>query len=173
MNTNRVAKASTDPALTGPELCPWESGPAVAQLQELLRAHGFDLKIDGDFGSITEAAVRSFQKQQGLTIDGVVDSKTWAMLKSTLQPGYRVLRQGHTGADVRELQGLLQIYGYNLCRDGIFGEKTKQAVIAFQQKHKLKDNGMVDSITWTVLLNGPLPPPPKQTGWSLHLRKWK
>ncbi len=174
MNSDReLANASTNPALTDPDLYPWDFGSAVAQLQELLRAHGFDVKIDGDFGSRTEAAVKAFQKQQGLRINGVVDFETWTTLKTTIQPGTRLLRRGHTGADVRELQGLLQIQGYNVPRNGIFCVNTKQAVIAFQQRHKLKDNGIVDPITWTILRGGlPLPTFPKQTGWFFNIRKW-
>lgn len=174
MNTQtKVADSRANFALSEPVLYPWDSGPAVAKLQELLRAHGFNLKIDGDFGGITEAAVKTFQRQQRLRIDGVVGAQTWTALKATIKPGTRILHQGHTGGDVHELQGLLQVHGYCLCRDGIFGPKTKQAVIDFQQKHKLKVNGLVDPITWTVLRGGsPLPNPPKQTGWWLNPRRW-
>lgn len=173
MNTHlKLANSVTYTALAEPNLYPWDWGPAVAQLQELLRAHGFDLKIDGDFGGMTEAAVKAFQRQQGLRINGVVDAKTWAALKRTIQPGTRILRQGHAGADVRELQGLLQVQGYNVHRDGIFGADTRQAVIEFQQRHKLKNSGLVDSITWTLLRGSPLPPPPKQSGWFVNLYKW-
>jgi peptidoglycan hydrolase-like protein with peptidoglycan-binding domain len=173
MDTNsRFIHAAAD-ALTGPDLYPWDCSSDVAQLQELLRAHGFDLKVDGDFGCITEAAVKAFQRQQGLRINGVVDAQTWAVLKTTVQPGSRNLRQGHTGADVYELQGLLQVQGYRIHRDGIFDSETLKAVMAFQRRHKLKANGKVDSITWTVLRGrGPLPTPPKQTGWFFNVRRW-
>lgn len=151
-------------ALAGPRLCPWESGPAVIELQELLNAHGFRLKVDGDFGERTASAVATYQRQHGLRIDSIVGDRTWAALKTTVQPGCRSLRLGHTGADVFELQWLLQICGYDLQRDGIFGEQTKQVLIAFQQRHKLQDLGWVDRITWRVLRGGsfPLPTPPDQ-----------
>lgn len=170
---HEFANEANDAALGGPDLYPWDSGAAVAELQELLRAHGFDVRVDGDFGYMTEAAVKAYQKQHGLKIDGVVNAETWASLKTTVLRGSRVLRLGHTGADVRQLQVLLQIYGYNVPVDGVFDEKTKQAVIAFQQTHKLKDNGMVDSITWRVLQGTyALPTPPKQTRWFFNNRKW-
>ncbi|MCY7277741.1 MAG: peptidoglycan-binding protein [Phormidesmis sp. CAN_BIN44] len=66
-----------------PELRPWDSGEAVAVLQELLNAHGFKLRVDGDFNSRTEEAIRAYQMQHGLRLDCVVDGKTWAMLKHT------------------------------------------------------------------------------------------
>jgi putative chitinase len=52
------------------------TGDAVAQLQEAL--HG--LKVDGDFGPGTEAAVKRFQSEHGLTADGIVGPATWAAL---------------------------------------------------------------------------------------------
>jgi peptidoglycan hydrolase-like protein with peptidoglycan-binding domain len=37
---------------------------------------------DGDFGAITEAAVREFQRRHGLVPDGIVGPRTWATLVS-------------------------------------------------------------------------------------------
>uniref|UniRef100_B8HTA9 Peptidoglycan-binding domain 1 protein n=1 Tax=Cyanothece sp. (strain PCC 7425 / ATCC 29141) TaxID=395961 RepID=B8HTA9_CYAP4 len=138
-------------ALTGPVLYPWDAGPAVFELQELLNAHGFRLKLDGDFGAKTETAVGEFQRRYGLRVDGIVGPQTWVALKQKVQPGTRVLKRGHTGADVFQLQWLLQISGQQVVRDGIFGAATEQALIEFQQKHKLKPDGIVDLITWRML----------------------
>ena len=54
----------------------------VEDLQWLLKnKHGFkDLKIDGDFGTKTEKAVKEFQKKHGLVVDGIVGKKTWKKL---------------------------------------------------------------------------------------------
>nr|WP_237401206.1 peptidoglycan-binding domain-containing protein [Rhodovulum sulfidophilum] len=49
-------------------------------MQEKLRAKGFSVTIDADFGLATDLAVRQFQAQQGLTVDGVVGSQTWEKL---------------------------------------------------------------------------------------------
>lgn len=161
-------------ALAGPTIYPWDTGPAVAELQEMLNAHGFKLRMDGDFGYITEAAVKEFQRQRGLRIDGVVGPKTRAALKTSIVPGSRNLRIGHTGADVCELQGLLQVCGFPIQRNGIFNRETRQAVLAFQEEHKLRANGIVDSITWRVLRGKPLPEPPrpKRNRWFIDVRKW-
>ncbi|OLP15569.1 hypothetical protein BST81_25515 [Leptolyngbya sp. 'hensonii'] len=159
--------------LTNPCLYPWDRGPAVAELQELLTAHGFRLVVDGCFGSKTEAAVKSFQDQHGLRMDGVVGATTWTLLKQTVVVGSRKLQRGHTGADVRELQGLLQIYGLTVPRSGVFNRQTEEAVHAFQERQKLKADGIVDSITWTTLRQGqPLPQQPKQSGWFINNRRW-
>ena len=38
------------------------------------------IKVDGDFGRATKTAVEEFQKNNGLTVDGVVGSITWEAL---------------------------------------------------------------------------------------------
>jgi putative chitinase len=57
-------------------------GDAVRELQALLRAKGFDLSIDSDFGPATELAVMMFQKDNGLDVDGIVGRNTWIALRS-------------------------------------------------------------------------------------------
>jgi peptidoglycan hydrolase-like protein with peptidoglycan-binding domain len=136
-----------------PVLYPWDVGPPVARMQELLRAHGFSVRVDGDYGWRTEVAVKTFQRQQGLRIDGVVGPETWQVLAATVQPGTRLLRYGYSGADVYELQGLLQVNGYMVKRTGLFDIDTKNAVISFQREHRLRSDGIVDAVTWALLRN--------------------
>jgi len=138
---------------TGPTLRPWDVQPAVVELQELLRAHGFRVPVTGEFDSATEDAVLIFQRRKGMRVDAIVGPKTWAALKQEVKPGIRVLRKGHSGIDVYELQGLLRVNGYPVTRDGFFTEETKDAVIAFQQSHKLRETGQVDRVTWSMLQN--------------------
>jgi putative chitinase len=59
-----------------------EDGEPVASLQSRLRAHGFDISVDGNFGAATELAVKQFQLQQGLVSDGIVGPKTWDRLSA-------------------------------------------------------------------------------------------
>lgn len=166
---NPIPPPSSDPL----PLHPWTIGPQVVELQELLNAHGYALKIDGDFGYRTEAAVKDFQRQRHLRIDGVVNAATWAALRDTLQPGARILVQGHRGADVWELQGLLRVNGYLIDRTGLFDVATRKAVMQFQQRHKLRVTGEVDRVTWVLLRGVPsLPPPKKQTSWIWNFRRW-
>ena len=167
-NTDRRA------AFMGPTLHPWAVSPAVAELQELLVAHGFSkLRVDGSFGYLTEAAVKTLQRQHDLRIDGCVGSKTWAALKTTIRPGSRLLRQGHTGADVAELQGLLRVNGYEIDRHGIFCPQTQACVLDFQQHHKLKADGIIDAVSWALLRGRPLTQVrQKQRRWFWDNRKW-
>lgn len=55
-------------------------GQSVKTLQQLLTAVGYPLAADGIFGDRTEAAVKKFQKDNGLTVDGIVGPKTWSTL---------------------------------------------------------------------------------------------
>ena len=64
-----------------PTLRRGSQGDEVADLQTILNArYGADLEVDGNFGKATEAAVKAFQKANGLTADGVVGPKTWTAL---------------------------------------------------------------------------------------------
>jgi len=65
-----------------------DKGQAVTEMQTLLMKLGYDLGsygVDGDFGKDTEAAVKRFQRDHGLTVDGVVGSQTRAALEAAVQ----------------------------------------------------------------------------------------
>ena len=58
-------------------------GPQVTTIQQRLKALGYLSRVTGHFGSDTDAAVRSFQKRNGLTVDGKVGPHTLSVLMST------------------------------------------------------------------------------------------
>ena len=55
-------------------------GLDVKMLQQKLNSIGFILSVDGKFGTLTELAVKKFQKSKGLVSDGIVGPKTNAEL---------------------------------------------------------------------------------------------
>jgi peptidoglycan hydrolase-like protein with peptidoglycan-binding domain len=58
----------------------------VKQLQQFLRDNNFgSLEIDGDFGPLTEAAVKKYQSDRGLVVDGIVGPATWARILHELK----------------------------------------------------------------------------------------
>lgn len=57
------------------------SGATVKEIQTRLKSWGYyDGAVDGVFGSRTEAAVRYFQRKNGLSVDGKVGAETLAAL---------------------------------------------------------------------------------------------
>ena len=60
------------------------TGSAVKELQEALNRHGYNLDVDGVFGDKTRAAVRSYQKMNGLQLDGIAGDETWGSLMSSV-----------------------------------------------------------------------------------------
>ena len=67
-----------------PTLRKGNSGEYVRLMQEAIAKAGIEVDQDGKFGSNTEAAVKAFQKKNGLTADGICGPKTWVALKPYL-----------------------------------------------------------------------------------------
>lgn len=59
-------------------------GDDVKTLQTLLNKFGYNLVVDGDFGSTTEGAVKKFQGLNSLVMDGIVGKKTWDALSRNI-----------------------------------------------------------------------------------------
>lgn len=62
------------------------------------------------------------------------------------------LKRGSSGEVVVALQNILNYYGYSLSTDGNFGANTEKAVIDFQTKKNLTDDGIVGKKTWNALI---------------------
>ncbi|MBD0345408.1 MAG: peptidoglycan-binding protein, partial [Coleofasciculus sp. Co-bin14] len=96
--------------------------PDVRLLQERLRAENFYFgPINGVFGYETDSAVRQFQRERGLLVDGIVGQDTWAALEVDNRPPVArrppqrrefALRPGNSGPQVEELQEKLQAIGF-------------------------------------------------------------
>lgn len=187
--TGTVPPAPTPPPAPGPSpaLCPLlrrgSRGADVTRLQRLLLRAGINPgPIDGIFGARTEAAVRSFQASQRLTVTGIVNVATWRALgvncgvtppvppvpptpptPPPTQTFCPVLRLGSTGPAVRLLQRLLQQEGvFSGPIDGDFGVRTQRAVRDFQRQRGLTVTGVVNEATWEALgvtcMREPTPP---------------
>lgn len=62
-------------------------GAVVKEMQQMLDKLGYNLGIcgvDGDFGVATEKAVKEFQRDHGLSQDGICGPKTWAALQAAV-----------------------------------------------------------------------------------------
>ena len=78
----------------------------------------------------------------------------------------RVLRLGHQGEDVLELQYALVGAGYTVDPDGVFGPRTEAAVRRYQAHKGLTADGIVGAVTWAALGRKETPeavePPPSR-----------
>ena len=76
----------------------------------------------------------------------------WTQLLSFEANAYSTVQYGSTGEDVKILQTMLNtIDDTGLDVDGIFGQATKTAVLAFQRANNLTVDGIVGQNTWSKL----------------------
>lgn len=136
-------------------------------------------RADGVFGQDTENAVKTFQQIFNITPDGVVGKATWYRIKRVYFAVKRIselfsegitvtqaqrqfpssLEIGDEGVPVRTLQFYLRILSNFIptmpfvADDGVFGQSTRDAVIAFQTYAGLSPDGVVGRTTWNALIN--------------------
>lgn len=142
------------------------TGSAVSELQTQLKTLGYYQKsVDGNFGSGTQTAVEKFQREHGLTVDGVVGPKTKKEIAKAVEKAtaptaaptavtYRNLTTGSTGGDVTNLQNALKKLSYTVNITGTYDSVTKAAVVAFQKRNGLTADGVAGSKTQTRLYSG-------------------
>ncbi|NLT35013.1 MAG: hypothetical protein GXX83_03845 [Gaiellales bacterium] len=130
-------------------------GSEVLDIQTRLQALGYrpgQEGIDGVFGPQTERAVRAFQQQRLILVDGIVGENTWMEL---VEAGYRLgdrllyLRQPFMrGDDVLTIQQILNELGFDCGpEDGIFRQRTEDGLMEFQRNTGLNTDGMVGEAT--------------------------
>lgn len=181
VSTNRIEDVKG--SYPGTPLRPNTSSDAVRLIQSQLNAIAINYPaiqpiypVDGIYGANTEAAVRVFQRQFNLTVDGIVGKSTWYKInyiyiavrklaelssigrieneQSGEWPGI-LLRQGDRNVFVQQLQFYLSsiasfepsISNINSI-DGYFGTGTFQAVVSFQRSYGLNADGVVGQATW-------------------------
>ncbi|MDR2940619.1 MAG: peptidoglycan-binding protein [Clostridiales bacterium] len=130
------------------------------------------ISVDSIFGGGTKNAVMAFQKQFGLTPDGLIGPNTWDMIVKVynsvqpnapgnpLHPVYpgTILQRGSRGDSVRLMQKFLnELSGIYknipvIQEDGIFGGATESAVKAFQSKFGLAADGKIGPATWAKIV---------------------
>ncbi len=102
------------------------------------------LTVDGVFGPNTDAAVRAFQADHGLTVDGKVGNNTWPELIIEVSAD-------STGDSVRAVQSQLGSRCGWLKVDGTYGPQTDGVVRHFQGFCGLGKDGIAGPETWNAL----------------------
>lgn len=103
-----------EPQKTRPTVRKGNRNQYVKEMQTMLDRLGYNLGIcgiDGDFGTATEKALKEFQRDAGLTQDGVCGPRSWAALQAAvdkLKPAqaetkYTVTVRGLTKAQAEEI----------------------------------------------------------------------
>jgi len=140
-----------------------DAGPAVAEIARQLVVVGVLDQADqptGDQASFTpamERAVRQFQQDRGLTIDGVVGPATYRVLdEARWRLGDRLLFHDPSrrmiGDDILALQRRLAEMGFDVVRiDGVYGPVTEQAVREFQRNVGLPADGTCGPASFKAL----------------------
>lgn len=125
------------------------TGEGVRDIQERLSALGHNCDRDpaGEFGEATRMAIRAFQSDRGIPVDGVVGQDCWrALYEAGYRLGDRLLflrRPMLRGDDVAELQSRLDALGFETGKpDGIFGPQTERGLRDFQLNRALAIDGV-------------------------------
>ncbi len=166
------------PALPALWLTQGAQGPAVAEVRDRLtrlgllasqglsssgksnaaRVHDVPVALALDqFDNEVADAVRTFQQERGITVDGIVGSVTFRRLEEARwNLGDRVISfsPGHlnAGDDVAQLQRRLNSLGFDAGRvDGIFGTGTDHALREFQRNVGIAVDGTCGPQVWRAL----------------------
>lgn len=147
--------------MSSPLLRRGDTGPEVADVRErLVRLRLIEAVASDDEGAFDDAlehAVRTFQQQRGIPVDGIVGPQTFRHLdEARWSLGDRVLAYtpGHLihGDDVMDLQGRLTRMGFDCGRpDGVFGVLTDSALREFQRNVGLESDGTCGFTTYWAL----------------------
>ncbi|AUJ26458.1 MULTISPECIES: NlpC/P60 family protein [Virgibacillus] len=125
-----------------------EHGESVRLLQKKLHTLSyFDQPVDGMFGYYTKHAIKNFQANHKLSINGNAKKETLTAIVKNEQKQYKQqlktfakeIQPGMHNEKVKLVQKSLQYFGYYEGElDGIYGPLTKQALEIAENKHDLK-----------------------------------
>lgn len=135
------------------------TGAAVAEVRARLAHLGLleqpaSIAEATSFDDALEAAVRTFQQERGLIVDGIVGADTYRRLdQARWRLGDRVLHfvPGHlmAGDDIVDLQRRLSDLGFDSGRaDGLFGPRTDAALREFQRSVGVQPDGTCGPMTF-------------------------
>ena len=135
-----------------------DSGAAVAEVQATLVGLGLLSAPPPEpvLDAATDRALRHFQQQRGLSVDGIVGPETYrALAAARWRLGDRLLTlatRPYVGDDVAALQERLLELGFDAGRvDGVFGARTEKALRGLQREYGLVPDGSCGPSTLRAL----------------------
>ncbi|WP_312096593.1 glycosyl hydrolase family 18 protein [Niallia sp.] len=144
-----------------PTLKSGSKGTAVTDMQnKLKKTKLYTGKVNGVYDTATKKAVIAFQQKYKLKTDGIAGPATLSKLDSVAAATkttssavkYPTLKQGSKGTAVKDMQNkLIKTKTYKGKALGKYDTATKNAVIAFQKKYKLKADGIAGPVTLAKL----------------------
>jgi peptidoglycan hydrolase-like protein with peptidoglycan-binding domain len=196
------AEQGASSSSTTPEGASQDAGNAPAEGSEQVRwiqnnlnqVMNLQLAVDGVMKPEIRDALRSFQQQHGLPVDGILGPETERALSAASRgsasspstpespPDSEPVEQEwedevtrSSREDVKWVQrSLNRLMGLRLTVDGISGPMTRNAIRQFQRRKRLGENGTIDSPTEAALISSGAGSPPNSTssssavssGWS-------
>lgn len=160
-----ATKAVSATKKTYPTLKVGSKGSAVTDMQKKLNKVGiYKGKTYGTYDTTTKNAVIAFQKKYKLKADGIAGTNTLSKLDSVsatvktpapaqqVKKTYPTLKAGSKGTAVKDMQTKLKkTEHYKGSLNSSYDTATKNAVIAFQKKYKLKADGIAGPATLSKL----------------------
>jgi|GEM_PF-379875 len=161
-------------------VAPPMQGERVRKLQEDLANVGISVTTDGIFGTETDAAIRKFQAEQGLQVDGIVGFVTQTKLTQLISGQSRGVSSEPSGLKLQdvidqkqsipfddinsgvlvedqlfcaEIQTILRANHLLEVVDGIYGRQTQEALRSFKASRKLDGGDVLGATTAKALLD--------------------
>jgi len=126
-----------------------QSNSTLLSQQRILQRLGYAPgPIDGILGQRTISATKQFQRDNNLTVDGIIGPNTRAALNSAD-------KSNSSNGSLKDAQLKLKALGFDPGPiDGLPGPRTTAAIVQFQRSRNLVADGILGPITRRALVSG-------------------
>lgn len=129
----------------------------ISQMKRSLNRLGFNGIIVSDYyGSFTEEKVKEFQRQFGLSVDGIAGNNTLSKIDEVISSPFQ---QGKRHEETKKIKRQLNAIGYGPIQvTTLYGEYMSDQVRAFQRDNGLAESGIMDEVSLEKLAASNRPP---------------
>ena len=148
-----ASPTATGSASPSPAASAAPNATVKAMQTELKQAGYYPGTVDGIFGTMTIAAIKSAQRAAGLTVDGVYGPATHKAVVAVITGDDSSSQSSYSSKFIVEVQGDLKQLGYYKgAVDGLYGPKTIAAIKAFQKARGIAVTGNIDQGTYSYII---------------------